>query len=148
MLKIGIFPGEQSASTIEGIEEERRLFYVGITRAKPSRFLSEIPKELVKQNVEKEEKVNNIAKSKFDITKSKFNFRTAESFLDNIKARNTSTVDLSKYKVGQNIFHKKFGEGVIVALEPENEDIKVDIEFNKVGHKRLMAKFANLEIIE
>ncbi len=169
MLKIGIFPGEQSASTIEGIEEERRLFYVGITRAKrllfitlankrtlfgytsynkPSRFLSEIPKELVKQNVEKEEKVNNIAKSKFDITKSKFNFRTAESFLDNIKVRNTSTVDLSKYKVGQNIFHKKFGEGVIVALEPENDDIKVDIEFNKVGHKRLMAKFANLEIIE
>ena len=165
----GIFPGEQSATTIEGLEEERRLFYVGITRAKkilfitlaskrtlfgytsynkPSRFLSEIPKELVKQNVEKEEKVNNIAKSKFDITKSKFNFRTAESFLDNIKVRNTSTVDLSKYKVGQNIFHKKFGEGVIVALEPENDDIKVDIDFNKVGHKRLMAKFANLEIIE
>lgn len=165
----GIFPGEQSATTIEGLEEERRLFYVGITRAKkilfitlaskrtlfgytsynkPSRFLKEIPKELTKKNVEKVENSNLISKSNFDSKKSGFNFRTAEAFLNNIKARNTSDVDLTKYKVGQTIFHKKFGEGVIVALEPENDDIKVDIEFNKVGHKRLMAKFANLEIIE
>ena len=165
----GIFPGEQSATTIEGLEEERRLFYVGITRAKkilfitlaskrtlfgytsynkPSRFLKEIPKELTKKNVEKVENSTLISKSNFDSKKSGFNFRTAEAFLNNIKARNTSDVDLTKYKVGQTIFHKKFGEGVIVALEPENDDIKVDIEFNKVGHKRLMAKFANLEIIE
>ena len=165
----GIFPGEQSATTIEGLEEERRLFYVGITRAKkilfitlaskrtlfgytsynkPSRFLKEIPKELTKKNVEKVENSNLILKSNFDSKKSGFNFRTAEAFLNNIKARNTSDVDLTKYKVGQTIFHKKFGEGVIVALEPENDDIKVDIEFNKVGHKRLMAKFANLEIVE
>jgi len=165
----GIFPGEQSATTIEGLEEERRLFYVGITRAKkilfitlaskrtlfgytsynkPSRFLKEIPKELTKKNVEKVENSNLISKSNFDSKKSGFNFRTPEAFLNNIKARNTSDVDLTKYKVGQTIFHKKFGEGVIIALEPENDDIKVDIEFNKVGHKRLMAKFANLEIIE
>mgnify|MGYP000712051445 CR=1 FL=1 len=165
----GIFPGEQSATTIEGLEEERRLFYVGITRAKkilfitlaskrtlfgytsynkPSRFLKEIPKELTKKNVEKVENSTLISKSNFDSKKSGFNFRTPEAFLNNIKARNTSDVDLTKYKVGQTIFHKKFGEGVIVALEPENDDIKVDIEFNKVGHKRLMAKFANLEIIE
>lgn len=164
----GIFPGEQSATTIEGLEEERRLFYVGITRAKkilfitlaskrtlfgytsynkPSRFLKEIPKELTKKNVEKVENSTLISKSNFDSKKSEFNFRTPEAFLNNIKARNTSDVDLTKYKVGQTIFHKKFGEGVIIALEPENDDIKVDIEFNKVGHKRLMAKFANLEII-
>lgn len=165
----GIFPGEQSATTIEGLEEERRLFYVGITRAKkilfitlaskrtlfgytsynkPSRFLKEIPKELTKKNVEKVENSTLISKSNFDSKKSGFNFRTPEAFLNNIKARNISDVDLTKYKVGQTIFHKKFGEGVIIALEPENDDIKVDIEFNKVGHKRLMAKFANLEIIE
>ena len=164
----GIFPGEQSTTTIEGLEEERRLFYVGITRAKkilfitlaskrtlfgytsynkPSRFLKEIPKELTKKNVEKVENSTLISKSNFDSKKSEFNFRTPEAFLNNIKARNTSDVDLTKYKVGQTIFHKKFGEGVIIALEPENDDIKVDIEFNKVGHKRLMAKFANLEII-
>ena len=45
------------------------------------------------------------------------------------------------------VFHKKFGEGTITTTEPEGEDLKVDINFDKVGHKRLMAKFANLEII-
>ena len=165
----GIFPGEQSATTIEGLEEERRLFYVGITRAKkilfitlankrtlfgytsynkPSRFLKEIPKELTMRNVEKVEDSHVISKSNFDSRKLGFNFKTPEAFLNNIQSKRNSNIDVNKYKVGQTIFHKKFGEGVIVALEPENDDIKVDIDFNKVGHKRLMAKFANLEIIE
>ena len=165
----GIFPGEQSATTIEGLEEERRLFYVGITRAKkilfitlankrtlfgytsynkPSRFLKEIPKELTMRNVEKVEDSHVISKSNFDSRKSGFNFKTPEAFLNNIQSKRNSNIDVNKYKVGQIIFHKKFGEGVIVALKPENNDIKVDIDFNKVGHKRLMAKFANLEIIE
>ena len=56
-------------------------------------------------------------------------------------------VDLSKYTTGVKVFHKKFGEGVITKTEPEGEDLKVDISFDKVGHKRLMAKFAKLEII-
>ena len=55
---------------------------------------------------------------------------------------------MSKYKVGQRIFHKKFGEGVITNLEQESDDLKVDIQFDKAGHKRLMAKFAGLEILE
>ena len=55
--------------------------------------------------------------------------------------------DLSKYKEGVRIYHKKFGEGVISNVEPEGDDLKVDIQFDKVGHKCLMAKFANLEII-
>ena len=41
----------------------------------------------------------------------------------------------------------KFGEGVITKTEPEGDDLKVDIDFEKFGHKRLMAKFSNLEII-
>ena len=60
---------------------------------------------------------------------------------------NSSSVDLSKYQVGVRIFHKKFGEGIITKTEPEGGDLKVDINFDKVGHKRLMAKFAKLEII-
>ena len=76
-------------------------------------------------------------------------FRTAESFLSSLnKNKNNKTVDLSQYKEGVKIFHKKFGEGIINKVEPEGEDLKVDINFNKVGHKRLMAKFANLEIID
>ena len=45
------------------------------------------------------------------------------------------------------IYHKKFGEGTINSLAKEGDDIKVDINFDKAGHKRLMAKYAGLEII-
>ena len=78
-----------------------------------------------------------------------FAFRTAESFLNNLGKKNSTSnnVDLSKYEAGVRVFHKKFGEGTISMVEPEGEDLKVDINFEKVGHKRLMAKFANLEII-
>ena len=79
--------------------------------------------------------------------KNGFMFRTAESFLNNLSKKNTSNVDLSQYKSGVKVFHKKFGEGIINQVEPEGEDLNVDINFEKVGHKRLMAKFANLEII-
>ena len=88
------------------------------------------------------------ATSKTGNTNNQFLFRTAESFLNNLASKKTTTQDLSKYKAGLRIFHKKFGEGTISKVEPEGEDLKVDINFDKVGHKRLMAKFANLEIIE
>ncbi len=195
----GIFPGYQSQMEPKELEEERRLCYVGITRAKEnlfltcskqrtvfgstsynpvSRFLEEIPQELLEGYEEafgevsnKEEMFkdssyvwtygnksnNNIKTYKINekepvfATKSNnnFSFRTAESFLSNLgKNTNNNKVDLSQYKVGVRIFHKKFGEGVISFIEPEGEDLKVDINFDKVGHKRLMAKYANLEIIE
>ena len=88
------------------------------------------------------------AASKTGNSNNQFLFRTAESFLNNLASKKTTTQDLSKYKAGLRIFHKKFGEGTISKVEPEGEDLKVDINFDKVGHKRLMAKFANLEIIE
>ena len=199
----GIFPGYKSISEPTELEEERRLCYVGITRAKDhlfltcskqrtifgstsynpvSRFLGEIPDDLLDgyeeafgETSNKEEmfqdskyswtygsKNNGNIKS-YKITESKepvaatsktgntnnqFLFRTAESFLNNLASKKATTQDLSKYKAGLRIFHKKFGEGTISKVEPEGEDLKVDINFDKVGHKRLMAKFANLEIIE
>ena len=56
-------------------------------------------------------------------------------------------VDVSQYSAGQRIYHKKFGEGVITKVEPEGDDMKVDISFDKSGNKRLMAKYAGLEIL-
>ena len=77
-----------------------------------------------------------------------FQYRTAESFLKNLpKIGTEKNVDLSLYKEGIKVYHRKFGEGVINIVEPEGEDLKLDIDFEKVGHKRLMARFANLEII-
>ncbi len=198
----GIFPGYKSIGEPQALEEERRLFYVGITRAKQylyltcakhrtifgstsynqvSRFVKEIPEELLegyaevveRKSVDKEEfkdygyrwsygkgqTVKTFKMSEEDKsavaktigeqgTKSEYQFRTAESFLNSIKQNNqTNDVDLSKYQVGQRVYHKKFGEGTIMKLEQEGNDVKVDLEFDKVGHKRLMAKFAGLEII-
>ena len=77
--------------------------------------------------------------------------RSAESFLKNLGTTRSvakPNVDLSQYESGVKVKHKKFGNGVITKVEPEGDDYKVDIEFEKVGHKRLMAKFAGLEVID
>ena len=80
--------------------------------------------------------------------KSTYQFRTAESFLSSLSQKQASSeVDITKYKEGMRIYHKKFGEGIIQKIEAEGDDYKLDIQFDKSGHKRLMAKFANLEII-
>ena len=199
----GIFPGYKSISEQKELEEERRLCYVGITRAKQylfltcskqrtifgstscnpvSRFVKEIPKELLDgydeamgDNSESSNLSNLFEDSKYSWTygsknagtiksyklekqepvmaaskkedNSNFVFRTAESFLNSLKKPVGQDVDLSKYGEGVRVFHKKFGEGTISNVEPEGDDLKVDIQFDKVGHKRLMAKFAKLEII-
>ena len=197
----GIFPGYRSIGEQKDLEEERRLCYVGITRAKehlyltcskkrtifgstscnmPSRFLEEIPQELLdgydeafgikKLNQDMFEDSRFVwnyggAKSSSTIKSYKIDIKepavaassgikkipfgkTAESFLSNLGKKNIgNNVDLSQYGEGVRVHHKKFGEGTITATAPEGDDLKVDISFDKVGHKRLMAKFANLEII-
>ena len=197
----GIFPGYKSIGEPKALEEERRLFYVGITRAKQylyltcakhrtifgstsynsiSRFVEEIPDELLegyqeavttksKTNYEdtgyrwsygkgqsvKTYKVDNNEITTTIAAKTRENegvyqFRTAESFLNSIKqkSKESDSVDIEKYQAGQRIYHKKFGEGVVNYRETGGEDAKVDITFDKAGHKRLMAKFAGLEIIQ
>ena len=208
----GVFPGFKSIGEDKDIEEERRLCYVGVTRAReklfltrskqrttfgstsfnqPSRFLKEIPAEMVDgyeeamgsgityekssfgdsgyswsygsrnngniksykiQEPQYATSASNIFGSRNNNEKtnenSVYGFRTAESFLNNLNKKNQSNgVDLSQYQAGTKVYHKKFGEGIINYVEPEGDDLKVDINFDKFGHKRLMAKFANLEII-
>lgn len=187
----GIFPGYKSIGEPKELEEERRLFYVGITRAKQflhltcakhrtifgstsynavSRFIKEIPDNLLDGvvNNDQEEKFNDMSYNweygktsagkvttyKFDEAKneikqkSTYQFRTAESFLSSLSQKQANSgVDITKYKEGMRIYHKKFGEGIIQKIEAEGDDYKLDIQFDKSGHKRLMAKFANLEII-
>ena len=201
----GIFPGYKSIGEQKELEEERRLCYVGVTRAKenlfltnskqrttfgstahnpPSRFLQEIPKELLdgyedsiismpnKEDIFGDSNYtwsygskNNGNIKTYKTTEPQyataasgiqkngggvtgFAFRTAENFLNNLnKKAQPQNIDFSAYQSGARVYHKKFGEGTINYVEPEGEDLKVDINFDKVGHKRLMAKFANLEIL-
>ena len=201
----GIFPGYKSIGEPKELEEERRLFYVGITRAKQylyltcakhrtifgstsynaiSRFVKEIPEELLEGysqiNGNRQETFEDsnygwaygtnysgkVKTYKFNETDSNYSvagsistpkaqnvdnnsgfaFRTAESFLNSIN-KPKQEVDISKYQAGMRVYHKKFGEGTINSIEQEGEDAKVDINFDKAGHKRLMAKYAGLEII-
>ena len=214
-LEEGIFPGYKSIGEESALEEERRLCYVGITRAKQnlfltcskqrtmfgstscnkiSRFVKEIPEELLDgadevfggntgdsfdDMVSKSGKIfgNSISSSRTSFGDSGFSWnygnkvpatvgvtassigksvassgvsfgRTAESFLSGLANKSAkNTVDLSQYDAGVKVYHKKFGEGVITKTEPEGDDLKVDIDFDKFGHKRLMAKFSNLEVI-
>ena len=203
----GIFPGRQSIGEPKEMEEERRLCYVGITRAKKdlfltcskqrtifgstscnsiSRFVREIPEELLdgaekvfgesrevsfddnpfgnssyswgygkpKESAIKTYKIEPSTYEKKPEAASSFGSgmaafgRTAESFLNGLANKGKSKVDIYQYKEGIKVYHKKFGEGIITKTEPEGDDLKVDITFDKFGHKRLMAKFSNLEIIE
>ncbi len=188
-LEEGIFPGYKSIGEEKELEEERRLCYVGITRAKEylflsfskqrtvfgatscnpvSRFLKEIPSELLdgyddafgnktsmthkdsnvewkygSKKLEKQSVFSTIKKEAVPLFQ-----RTAESFLNSLQSKpSNNSLDFSQYGEGVRVYHKKFGEGTILFVEPEGDDLKVDITFDKVGHKRLMAKYANLEII-
>ncbi len=190
----GIFPGNRSIGEPKELEEERRLFYVGITRAKQflyltcakkrtifgstsynliSRFIDEIPSDLLDgyeelDNIKNEEFVDNTYKWEYGTSQklktfkidsninkepiiaaknsqNGFQFKTAENFLKSLNKK--ENIDLSKYEEGQRIYHKRFGEGTINKIEEEGDDYKLDISFDKVGNKRLMAKFANLEIL-
>lgn len=189
----GIFPGNKSIDDPNGIEEERRLCYVGITRAKEhlyltaaksrtvfgstsynaiSRFLKEIPEENLSEESslvsgDMDESFGNDNKYEWSyggknvkkynvepnynfgkaVAQNGFSFKTPESFLNGLNKKTSGNIDISKYKEGTRVYHKKFGEGTINYVEEEGEDYKVDISFDKVGHKRLMAKFAGLEII-
>ena len=192
----GIFPGYKSIGEQKELEEERRLCYVGITRAKQhlfltcarqrtifgstscnqvSRFVKEIPEELLDGYEEaladrreksyedyrfewkygggynkSESTVNSYKVNDTEgyVKKPEFAFRSAESFLSNLNKKKTSDIDLSIYKAGKRVYHKKFGEGNINYVEAEGDDLKVDITFEKAGHKRLIAKYAGLEIID
>lgn len=186
----GIFPGYKSIGEPKELEEERRLCYVGITRAKEhlfmtcakqrtvygstscnavSRFLKEVPEEMVEGYNEVVEgksqnhfvdvnstwsyggrnvvKSYSVAASTVKKPSAGFAFRTADSFLNNLNKSAKTSVDLSVYEAGKRVYHKKFGEGTINYVEQEGDDLKVDITFEKSGHKRLMAKFAGLEVL-
>lgn len=158
----GLFPSAMSVNEQGGIEEERRLCYVAITRARkqlfithvrsrmlygtprpsmPSRFLKEIPEELITQ-------VQSVQYEK------PHNVRHTKPMSERALLTNTITVIPKEkdgkisYRIGQNVKHKVFGEGVITGVTEMSSDSLLEVEFASVGKKKLMANFAKLKIIE
>lgn len=153
----GIFPHALSAGDFNAMEEERRLCYVGMTRAKdllflsmaryrflrgqerynlPSQFLEDIPKELITIIEEDGKERESEDLEHFEKLFSSSQEKTIEKPYD---------VQDYNFRPGQRVNHPYFGGGLVEAIEGKGEKMKVKVYFHKFGHKILMAKYANLE---
>ena len=152
-LEEGLFPHEQSVTERDGLEEERRLAYVAITRARkrlylshaqtrmlhgqtrynvPSRFLEEIPQNLMKWLTPR--------------------FSRQKAFTPDFSRQTRSvpmnkpmTRDIGGFRIGQNVVHAKFGAGVIVDAEGQGSDARVQVNFGNHGVKWLAVSVAKLQ---
>lgn len=168
----GIFPGMQSMGSEAEIEEERRLAYVGITRSRrnlyilnsgsrmifgstshnqPSRFLSEIPEDLLEKTKSRDWKTlktgENTPRSAQEMRAR--SVMAAHSFgqVAGGHAVNSGAKASKTYQPGEKVSHSTFGEGTIVSVMAMGNDSMLEINFNSVGNKKLMANFAPLSKI-
>jgi DNA helicase II / ATP-dependent DNA helicase PcrA len=141
-LEEGLFPHDNSLDEADGVEEERRLMYVALTRARrrlylthaqtrilhgqmryniASRFLSEIPNELL-------QRINRVSMVHASVASSAYAAASASS----------------PWRVGQDVVHPKFGAGVIVSMQGRGADARVLVNFRREGMKELALEYARL----
>lgn len=157
----GVFPGMQSIYNPDEVEEERRLAYVAITRAreelvllnadsrmifgstsrnKASRFVNEIPEELLERSRTRE--YYQPRPSQYAGTSE---FSHSATVARSFGPVNPGVSTGISWKVGDTVGHKAFGTGMIVSVTPMGNDSLLEIAFEKVGTKKLMANFARLK---
>ena len=167
-LEEGVFPSIATMMNPDELNEERRLAYVGITRAKEklyitkaksrmlmghtsynkvSRFVNEIPPELLNYTGEKKTFAST---NGFSASSSHICIGAGSKFTPN-KSFNTFTKPAVKsgtvYKKGDCVFHKVFGKGMIMKTEKMGNDTMLEVAFDKAGTKTLMANFSKMEKI-
>ncbi|MGW8114623.1 ATP-dependent helicase [Caproicibacterium sp. NSD3] len=161
----GIFPGVQAIYNPHEIEEERRLAYVAITRAKeelyilhansrmifgttqrnrPSRFLQEIPAELTEQTEsrswKKPEEGISLPISRKDSQRAETVAARKFGPSQSLKSHPTGVT----FAPGDSVCHKTFGHGMVLSVAPMGNDVLLEIAFDSIGTKKLMANFARL----
>ena len=171
----GIFPSFMSLGDPDQLEEERRLAYVGITRAEeqlyltlaesrwiygqqqyntPSRFLREIPDELVDdrspKGIHKAGRTTESATAPIEVDEDKRaerRERARERIIEKaIAAGNQQPTESSiNFKEGDDVHHPKFGDGVILKLAGSGDNAEVTVNFVDIGEKTLLVGWANLE---
>lgn len=169
----GLFPSYMSicADDPTELEEERRLCYVGITRAMdkltisaaasrmlrgetqynaPSRFLAEIPKELFEGNaktITEKSKVRPVAVNpmKERAAQAKPYVTKSNAFAALTKGSAIGSLNEPEYVVGDRVGHIKFGEGTVCELVKGTKDYEVTVDFDSVGTKKMLAGFAKLK---
>lgn len=164
-LEEGVFPSIATMMNPDELNEERRLAYVGITRAKEklyitkaksrmlmghtsynkvSRFVNEIPPELLNYTGEKKTFAST---NGFSASSSHISIGAGSKFTPN-KSFNTFTKPAVKsgtvYKKGDCVFHKVFGKGMIMKTEKMGNDTMLEVAFDKAGTKTLMANFSKM----
>ena len=164
-LEEGIFPGGQNVLD-EEVEEERRLCYVAITRAKEalvctyvrermvfgqtqynrmSRFLEEIPDEYINRELSEMERAANEQRSSFRPRKP---IEISKELTSKPKeVRKATAAPVSSFSTGDRVRHITFGEGTLLSAKPMGADILYEIAFDNAGTKKLMATYAKLKKI-